>query len=89
MGNGPAMRDANAAIAALGQVAERLDTLLANPDLDRSITRMAGVTANLDSLTADMGEISETLGSILAKVDSAQGTGAKALSSVKVLGETR
>lgn len=73
-GDGTLMSDASAVLLSLGSSARRLDSLLANPDLSRSLSQLDEVTESLREMTEGLALITTSLGSVLAKADSGQGS---------------
>jgi phospholipid/cholesterol/gamma-HCH transport system substrate-binding protein len=74
VGDGPTIAKAREALDGFAVVALRLDTLLASPGLDSSITGMEEVISGVRDMTGELTNLTETLGSIMTKIDSAQGT---------------
>ena len=74
VGDGPTIAKAREALDGFAAVAVRLDTLLANPGLDSSITGMDEVISGVRDMTAELTNLTGTLSSIMTKIDSAQGT---------------
>ena len=74
VGDGPTVAKAREALDGFATVAFRLDTLLASPGLDSSITGMDAVISGMRDMTAELTNLTGTLSSIMTKIDSAQGT---------------
>jgi phospholipid/cholesterol/gamma-HCH transport system substrate-binding protein len=72
--NGPLMRSATESMAAMAQIAGRVDSIASNPALDRSVERLDAITEGLEEMTDGLGGISDLLSSILVKIDSGQGS---------------
>jgi phospholipid/cholesterol/gamma-HCH transport system substrate-binding protein len=72
--DGSVLAEATAALRTLAHTAARLDTLLANPGLERSLAQMDEVTQSLGEMSQGLALVTTSLGSVLAKVDSAQGS---------------
>ena len=74
VGDGPTIAKAREALDGFAAVALRLDTLLASPGLDSSITGMDAVISGVRDMTAELTNLTGTLSSIMTKIDSSQGT---------------
>jgi phospholipid/cholesterol/gamma-HCH transport system substrate-binding protein len=66
--------EAKATLASLRKTSDRLDSLLANPALDRSISRLDTLTSNASNLTAQFTTTGARLDSVLSTVLRGQGT---------------
>ncbi|GBD32110.1 hypothetical protein HRbin33_01072 [bacterium HR33] len=71
---GPAVREARSTLNALNQLAVRLDSTFANPDLGKSLNQLDETVTALNEMSQGLATATNALGSILAKVDSGQGT---------------
>lgn len=74
VGRGSVVSQAESSLATLSSAASRLDSILATPDLRRSVEQLDELTTNLNEMTAGLAMATTALGQIMAKVDSAQGT---------------
>ena len=70
----PVMRSATQAMESLQGVAARLDSITANPAIDRSVDRLDAITQNMNDMSAGLADISIALSSIVTKIDSGQGS---------------
>lgn len=74
MGNADIIDEATAALRALRSVGERLDSVMADSSLDRSISQLDEITEGIRETTEAMAVAMEALGSILTQIDSGQGS---------------
>lgn len=74
LGSGPAINQATLALEALANVAARLDSTLASPDLARSLARLGEITENVNEMVLGLGAATEALGRTMLKIESDTGT---------------
>ena len=74
MGNADIIDEATAALRALRSVGERLDSVMADSSIDRSISQLDEITEGIRETTEAMAVAMEALGSILTQIDSGQGS---------------
>ena len=74
LGNGPLVGDATQALHRLSSAAERLDSLLASPDLNRSVAQLDEITDNLNEMVTGLSNATQSLAQIMRKIDSDSGT---------------
>ncbi len=71
---GPAVAEARSALRNLDQLARRLDSTFANPDLGKSLNQLDETVIAVNEMSQGLATATNALGSILAKVDSGHGT---------------
>lgn len=74
MAAGPAVGEARSTLRAVHQLAARLDSTFANPDLGKSLNQLDETVTALNEMSQGLATATNALGSILAKVDSGHGT---------------
>ncbi len=74
LAEGPLVDDLRGTLVQLRSVGERLDTTLANPAIERSISQMDEIAESLNEMADGLAMTTQSLGQILQKVDSNQGT---------------
>jgi len=74
LGSGPQLKQATEAVHALQVIATRLDSLLANPSIKRSVDQVDQLTAKLNEMSNSLSATSQSLGSVLKKIDEGKGT---------------
>jgi phospholipid/cholesterol/gamma-HCH transport system substrate-binding protein len=74
LGSGPLVTDATQALHRLSSAAERLDSLLASPDLNRSVAQLDEITDNLNDMVTGLSSATQSLAQIMRKIDSDSGT---------------
>jgi phospholipid/cholesterol/gamma-HCH transport system substrate-binding protein len=74
LGSGPLVGEATEALKRLSSAAERLDSTLASPDLNRSVAQLDEITENLNEMVVGLGNATQSLAQIMAKIDSDSGT---------------
>jgi phospholipid/cholesterol/gamma-HCH transport system substrate-binding protein len=70
----PLGRDAAAAIGNLASATQRLDSLLASPDLTRAVAQLDEVTGNLNEMVVGLGDATRGLAAVMARIESDSGT---------------
>jgi phospholipid/cholesterol/gamma-HCH transport system substrate-binding protein len=78
LGTGPQIKQASEAVRALQVIATRLDSILSNPSLKKSLDRMDDLTGSLNEMSQKLTTTTQSLSSILKKVDEGKGTLGKA-----------
>ncbi|HEX9692715.1 MAG TPA: MlaD family protein [Gemmatimonadales bacterium] len=74
VGDGPMISDATQAITTLKSAVSRLDSLLANPAIGESVSQLDEITEGVREMTEGLGLVATSLASLLAKVDTSDGT---------------
>lgn len=74
LGSGPTINQATLALEALANVAARLDSTLASPDLARSLAQLDEITENLNEMVLGLGTAAQALGRMMLKMESDTGT---------------
>lgn len=74
VGDGPMISDATQAITTLKSAVSRLDSLLANPAIGESVSQLDEITEGMREMTEGLGLVATSLASLLAKVDTSDGT---------------
>lgn len=70
----PLMRGATETMESLQSLAARLDSVAANPAIDRSIEKLDDIAESMHEMTEGLAGISVALSSIVMKIDSGQGS---------------
>jgi phospholipid/cholesterol/gamma-HCH transport system substrate-binding protein len=81
--------EATKTLASLRHMTGRLDTLLSNPALDRTVGRLDTLTTNLSGMTAQFTTTGARLDSLLAAILKGQGTLGKLASDSGLYNDTR
>jgi phospholipid/cholesterol/gamma-HCH transport system substrate-binding protein len=71
---GPAAREARSTLTAIRELATRLDSTFTNPNLGKSLDQLDETVTAVNEMSQGLATATNALGSILAKVDSGQGT---------------
>jgi phospholipid/cholesterol/gamma-HCH transport system substrate-binding protein len=79
LGNGPQLEQATEAVHALQAIATRLDSILGNPAIKKSVDQVGELTVNLNDMAKGLASTSQSLGAILKKMDEGQGSFGKAV----------
>lgn len=74
LGSGPMVTEAERTLSTVQRAAARLDSTLANPALDESISQLDELTANVTEMASGLALATTSLGRIIAKMDSTGGT---------------
>jgi phospholipid/cholesterol/gamma-HCH transport system substrate-binding protein len=74
LGSGPLVAEATEALKRLSSAAERLDSTLASPDLNRSVAQLDEITENLNEMVVGLGSATQSLAQIMSKIESDSGT---------------
>jgi phospholipid/cholesterol/gamma-HCH transport system substrate-binding protein len=77
--DGPLLAEATTVMQSAGNAMVRIDSLLANPGLERSVTRLDSVTASMQEMTGGLTDATTTLNSILEEMLNGDGSVAMAL----------
>jgi phospholipid/cholesterol/gamma-HCH transport system substrate-binding protein len=80
MGQGGMFDDARAAIGTLADAAERVDSLVANPALERSVNQLDEVTTSLQEMADGLAGTTNALSRILEGIENGEGSLGLALS---------
>lgn len=80
LGSGPMADELEQTVASLRRVASRLDTTLANPAIDKSVSQLDELTTSLNEMAEGLAATSNTLASILRKLESREGSFGRMLS---------
>lgn len=83
-GRGSLVSQAESGLASLSSAASRLDSILATPDLRRSVEQLDELTTNVNEMAAGLAVATTALGQIMAKMDSAQGTFGKLVNDTTI-----
>lgn len=78
LGSGPQLKQATEAVRALQVIATRLDSILANPAITRSLDQFDELTTSLNEMAEGLSTTTQSLGAILQKIDQGTGTLGKA-----------
>lgn len=73
-GREPVAREAADALAGARRAMARLDTLLANPGLARSLNQLDEVTQNLNEMAEGLAGLAQATSSVMRRVDAGEGT---------------
>ena len=73
-GTGSLMEDAGAAMGTLRNITDRVDSLLANPALERSVSGLDEVTASLQEMAEGLAGATVALSAIMEKMNSGEGS---------------
>ncbi len=74
LAEGPVVNDLRATLAQMRVVGERLDSTLANPAIDRSISQMDEIAESLQEMADGLAMTTQSMGQILQKIDNNEGT---------------
>lgn len=74
VGTGSLVEDASAAMSTLRNIADRVDSLLANPALERSVSGLDEVTTSLQEMAEGLAGASAALSAIMEKMNSGEGS---------------
>lgn len=74
IGEGPLVDELRVTLRRLQSVGERLDTTLANPAIEQSISQMDEIAESLKEMADGLAMTTQSLGQILQKVDSNEGS---------------
>ena len=74
LGTGPQLEEATAAVKTLQGIAVRLDSILGNPAIKKSVDQLDELTTNMNEMTQGLASTSKALSRIVQKMDSGQGT---------------
>ena len=74
IGGGPQLEQAAEAVRSLQVIATRLDSILGNPSIKKSLDQVDELTTSLREMTQNLASTSQSLGSILKKMDEGKGT---------------
>ncbi len=84
---GPLVNQSTETLASLNRVMSRLDTLLGNANVKTAGLRVDTLTANLQRLTGQLSQSTETLNLLLAKINRGEGTLGKLASDTVLYGD--
>ena len=87
IGEGPTVGETQATLQAIQQLALRMDSIVASPDLDSSMTQLNQATKNLKDLTDGLSSSSSALGQILTKSNNGQGLLAQVVNDSSTSGD--
>ena len=73
-GSGSLMQDATAAMGTLRGITDRVDSLLANPALERSVSRLDEVTTSLQEMAEGLAGATTALSAVMEKMNSGEGS---------------
>ena len=73
-GSGSLVEDASAAMGTLRNIADRVDSLLANPALERSVSGLDEVTTSLQEMAEGLAGATVALSAIMEKMNSGEGS---------------
>ncbi|MBI4502804.1 MAG: MCE family protein [Gemmatimonadetes bacterium] len=73
IGGGPQLQQAAEAVRSLQVIATRLDSILGNPAINKSLDQLDELTTSLNEMAQGLASTSQSLGSILKKMDEGQG----------------
>ncbi len=74
VGSGPAVGQLEGTLESFERAANRLDSTLASPDLNRAIAGLDELTERMNEMVTGMAGFTVALSSVMTKVDSGQGT---------------
>ena len=77
--DGPLLAEATTVMQSAGNVMARIDSLVASPALERSVTRLDSVTASMQAMTGGLTQATTTLNAILDQMQNGNGSVAMAL----------
>jgi phage-related protein len=77
--DGPLLAEATTVMQSAGSVMARIDSIVANPGIERSVTRLDAMTASMEEMTGGLTQATTTLNSILDEVQNGDGSVAMAL----------
>jgi len=84
LGDGPMVDDASSALQSLAHAAARLDSTLSNRSIEESVNQLDEITESVREMTEGLALVTTSLGAILQKVDTAEGTVGKLLSDTLI-----
>jgi phospholipid/cholesterol/gamma-HCH transport system substrate-binding protein len=87
LGSGPMVNEATRALQRLSSAAERLDSTLASPDLSRSVAQLDELAENLNEMVVGLGNATQSLAHIMAKIESDSGTFGRLVSDTAMYNE--
>ncbi len=73
-GSGSLLQDATAAMGTLRGITDRVDSLLANPALERSVSRLDEVTTSLQEMAEGLAGATTALSAVMEKMNSGEGS---------------
>jgi phospholipid/cholesterol/gamma-HCH transport system substrate-binding protein len=74
VGSGPGVEEATEALKSVQLLAARLDSILGNPAIGKSVDQLDELTTNLNEMSEGLASMTKTLAQILEKMESGQGT---------------
>jgi phospholipid/cholesterol/gamma-HCH transport system substrate-binding protein len=74
IGTGPQLEQAVAAVHSLQVIATRLDSIIGNPSIKKSVDQVDELTTSLNALAHGMVTTNQSLASLLKKIDDGKGT---------------
>ncbi len=87
VGEGPTVRQARSALQSLERASNRLDSVLANPAIGKSVNQLDELTTNVNEMTVGLAHATAALGNIMAKIDSNEGTLGRLVNDTTVYGD--
>jgi phospholipid/cholesterol/gamma-HCH transport system substrate-binding protein len=84
---GPLVNQSTQTLASLNRVMSRLDTLLGNANVRQTGLRVDTLTANLQRLTGQLAQSTETLNQLMTKINRGEGTLGKLASDTVLYGD--
>ncbi len=89
VGNGPQLERASEVMHSLQLVASRLDSIIGNPSIKKSLDQMDEVTTSLKEMTEGLAATSQSLSAILKKMDNGEGSFGKLVSDTALYHDLR
>jgi phospholipid/cholesterol/gamma-HCH transport system substrate-binding protein len=87
IGEGPTVGQTQATLESVQRLANRMDSLLASPDMRGSVTQLNEATKNIKDLSDGLSSSSNALGAILTKINNGQGLLGQAVNDSSLHGD--
>jgi phospholipid/cholesterol/gamma-HCH transport system substrate-binding protein len=87
IGEGPTVKETQKTLEAVQNLAVRLDSTFATPDIRKSLNQMDEVTQSLKEMTDGLSSATNALGNILVKIDKGEGMIGKAVNDSTLHGD--
>jgi phospholipid/cholesterol/gamma-HCH transport system substrate-binding protein len=87
LGEGPTVGELRQTLASVQQLAKRMDSTLARPDIERSLEQVDDIAGSMKEMSERLNKATTSLGSILEKMDQGQGVLGRALNDSTLHGD--
>lgn len=89
VGSGPGVAEATAAVRTVQTLAARVDSLLGNPAVRKSVDQLDELTTSLNEMAQGLAATTKAMASLLQKMDSAQGSLGRAMTDSSLYVQTQ